>query len=76
MKTKLDILNEIMADRQCMKVKCRNGKVLLDGLTAEAILRVYNGLQKEENKITFLNWDWDRIASFAWKKCSFKSVTV
>lgn len=70
MKTKLEILKEVIENGH-MKVKCRNSKVLLDSITAKAILLIYENLKKQENKDGFLSWDWDRMCSFAWKRCNF-----
>lgn len=67
MKSKLEILNEILSQKQHKKVKCRNQRVLLDQTTALLILQIYDRL-----KVKFMLWDWDRLASFAWSKAKLR----
>lgn len=71
MKTKLEILHEIIEQHQHKKLKCRNRKILIDVVTAQAIMLIYNNLKKEESKVKFMTCDWDKMAEFAWKRCNF-----
>ena len=71
MTSKLEILNEIITTHQHKKVKCKNGKVLIDVITAQAIMLIYNAIKLEENKAKFLTWDWVAMSNFAWNKCKF-----
>lgn len=66
MKTKLEIIQEILSEHQAQKVKCGGRKVLIDAFTASAIMAVYNAIS-EQNKIKFMNLSWTKISQFACK---------
>lgn len=69
MKSKLDLLKKVITTYQHKYVKCRDKKILIDTLTAQGILLIYDKLN-EVNKEKYLNMDWDKMASIAWKHCT------
>ena len=67
---KLSIIRRIVENSQAEKVVVsvngKNRKILLDGLTANAILSLYNALSNT-SKEKLMDLDWPRLISVTWK---------
>ena len=60
--SKLDKLRQIVSEHQYQKID----GVLVDVVTANAILTVYDAMKKEDNKEKYLSMDISKMASVAW----------
>ena len=71
--TKLEILNDVATNGyKKITVKLSNGKsrkVLLDGFTANAALKVYQALP-ETHQQKFIDLPWPRFIDMTWKLIS------
>lgn len=61
--SKLDKLRQIVSEHQYQKID----GVIVDVVTANAILTIYDAMKKEENKEKYLSMDIRKMASVAWK---------
>lgn len=72
MKTKIEVVDSVLKDKQVIKVNYvtregKNKKILLDMITANLIRQVYDAIEKPEHREKFMSLDWLRIVKFAWK---------
>ncbi len=67
MVSKLEILKAILSEHQYRKVKSCGRWMILDAITANAILGVYNSLS-DSSKEKFLKLDWSKMAALAYRK--------
>ena len=68
---KIEICQKVIDDKQYTYVKASRGKMMLDGLTATAIVKIYNAIKDPIQKENFLKADWEKIANFSIKRCGF-----
>ena len=61
--SKLDKLRQIVNEHQYRKID----GVLVDVVTANAILTIYDAMKKEENKEKYLSMDIRKMANVAWQ---------
>lgn len=61
--SKLDKLRQIVKEHQHQKID----GVIVDVVTANAILTIYDNMKKVENKEKYLSMDISKMASVAWK---------
>ena len=62
---KIDLIRDIVEQHQYQKVKSKGHVEILDGVTANAILLIYDNIN-DENKKKFASWSLHRMVDFAW----------
>lgn len=65
MLSKIEICQKVVTEQQYTKVKSNGRYMILDGVTANAILKVYNTLKNPDAKDKFTKLEWPRMASLA-----------
>jgi len=66
--SKIEVLRKIVRDRQCRKVKGKNGMIMMDSYTASLLTQLYDKLTKDESIIKFETASWEALANFVYKK--------
>jgi hypothetical protein len=64
--TRIEMLQEIVHDKQCKRIRIDGRKVYVDLFTASACVAVYNALN-ETNRAKYLALPWPRFINVTWK---------
>jgi 2-C-methyl-D-erythritol 4-phosphate cytidylyltransferase len=66
MKTRIDMLREIVAEKQGKRIRVDGRKLYVDLFTASMLVQVYDALN-EENRARFIGLPFLRMVDIGWK---------
>jgi hypothetical protein len=66
MKTRIELLRDIVAGHQAQRIRIDGRKVLIDAFTASACVQVYDALN-EPNRARLMALPWLQMVSVVWK---------
>lgn len=66
MKTRIEMLREILANKQAQKIRIDGRKIHVDLFTASMVVQVHDGLN-EENRAKFIGLPFLQMVDLGWK---------